>query len=477
MTLLEILREVMGSPPPPPPPPAGDPITDGPVHPLLSEQLPPEQLEALRARAEAGEADAQVELGLAHYRGLGVELDRVEAFKWFTLANDQGHAEGARLRKLVGPGLDDDQVHEARSRVARFRGEAEPLRWVLPERGDGVDFETGIGLDTGARPNVLVAPQPGVEEPAPVASGGALAWFWVTAVLLLVGVGAVISFMPVKEVEEVGEQVRTAKIEDEDSAPSATDEMLLSQGFGALMELAKGGNVRAQYLVGLSYAKGDGVDQSPDLAAFWYQQAAYSGDRDAQNNFGVMYVKGEVVAQDVIEAYKWFSLAAQQGSAGAGKNRDQLSLMLSGDQIAEGTKRAVLFNSRPSEGSLERSALQQLTERASAGDANAQYQMGMRHVEGGKEGNNFVEAMKWFRQAAMQGHPNAQNNLGVLISLGMGGETNLVESYKWIALAESGGCRDATKNKVEIGGRLSAAELAEALKLVAQFRPEAAPQQ
>ena len=90
MTVREILRLALGGrivfdPPSP------DTEIYGPGAPVP----PPEFIESLRARATAGEAEAQRELGLLAYRGRGVTEDRCEAFKWLTLAARQGDAKAA----------------------------------------------------------------------------------------------------------------------------------------------------------------------------------------------------------------------------------------------------------------------------------------------------------------------------------------------------------------------------------------------
>jgi len=49
-------------------------------------------LEALRTRANAGDAEAQYNLGLTYATGLDVPHDDVEAAAWFLKAAEQGHA-------------------------------------------------------------------------------------------------------------------------------------------------------------------------------------------------------------------------------------------------------------------------------------------------------------------------------------------------------------------------------------------------
>ena len=49
-------------------------------------------VDALRALAEAGDAQARFDLGIAYDIGEGVPEDDAEAVRWFRLAADQGHA-------------------------------------------------------------------------------------------------------------------------------------------------------------------------------------------------------------------------------------------------------------------------------------------------------------------------------------------------------------------------------------------------
>ena len=51
------------------------------------------EIDALRARAEAGDAEAQYDLGNMYAFGRGVTRDDAEAVRWLRLATEQGHAD------------------------------------------------------------------------------------------------------------------------------------------------------------------------------------------------------------------------------------------------------------------------------------------------------------------------------------------------------------------------------------------------
>ena len=84
--------------------------------------------------------------------------------------------------------------------------------------------------------------------------------------------------------------------------------------------LAEQGEARAQYNLGIMYAKGRGVLQDYAEAVRWYRMAAEQGEAGAQNNLGVMYANGDGVLQDYAEAVRWYRMAAEQGNATAQNN-------------------------------------------------------------------------------------------------------------------------------------------------------------
>ena len=73
---------------------------------------------------------------------------------------------------------------------------------------------------------------------------------------------------------------------------------------------AMAGFARAQYLLAVCYAIGQGVQKNFAEAMFWYRQAANQGLAGAQYGLGVMYRNGEGVPRNDIEAVRWYRLAA-----------------------------------------------------------------------------------------------------------------------------------------------------------------------
>jgi len=83
------------------------------------------------------------------------------------------------------------------------------------------------------------------------------------------------------------------------------------------------------------YANGDGISQDFKESMKWFRLAAVQGDTLAQFRLGLMYQRAEGVPQDLVRGHMWFKIAAAQGYVPAGKNRDDLSKLMTEEQIAQ----------------------------------------------------------------------------------------------------------------------------------------------
>lgn len=59
-------------------------------YPAFTESVSVLTLEALRAKAEQGDAAAQLKLGLLYQNGTGIVIDYAEAVKWFRKSAEEG---------------------------------------------------------------------------------------------------------------------------------------------------------------------------------------------------------------------------------------------------------------------------------------------------------------------------------------------------------------------------------------------------
>ena len=74
-------------------------------------------------------------------------------------------------------------------------------------------------------------------------------------------------------------------------------------------------NAAAEYMLGMMYAKGEGVPADDKRAAEWLRKGAEHGNADAQLNYGLIHLQGRAVSQSNEEAIKCYRKAASQSHA------------------------------------------------------------------------------------------------------------------------------------------------------------------
>jgi hypothetical protein len=84
-------------------------------------------------------------------------------------------------------------------------------------------------------------------------------------------------------------------------------------------------------------------------------------------------------------------------------------------------------------------SLEQIRQRADAGDASAQFILGTRYATGEDVSQDYGIAARWFQKAAEQGLVIAQDTLGNYYWAGRGVQKNVTQAYYWSVLANHGG--------------------------------------
>lgn len=109
---------------------------------------------------------------------------------------------------------------------------------------------------------------------------------------------------------------------------------------------------------------------------------------------------------------------------------------------------------------------------AEQGDVEAQFVLGVMYENGKGVARNYAEALKWYRRAAEQGDAWAQGKMGLMYARGRGVPQNLVTAYMWSNLAAAQGIEIATKHRDLFAMRMTKAEIAEAKRLAAEWKPK-----
>ena len=95
------------------------------------------------------------------------------------------------------------------------------------------------------------------------------------------------------------------------------------------------GYALAQFDLGVTHSRGEGVPEDDAEAVRWYRLAAEQGDPLAQHNIGFMYASGNGIPKDLVYAYMWFNLSAAQRNETAQSNNEKIEQVMTREQIAE----------------------------------------------------------------------------------------------------------------------------------------------
>jgi TPR repeat protein len=203
---------------------------------------------------------------------------------------------------------------------------------------------------------------------------------------------------------------------------------------------ANQGHQNAYGQLGHRYHRGLGVEQSDELAAYWFYRGATQGDTLGMIALGSLYAAGRGVPQNWRIAVSWWRKADHHRFIG--------DAYACGLGVARNNERAV----------------REYQKGAEDGDMGSAIQLG--HMHAGKCASPADDelAYKWYDKAAHQGYPEAQVALASL-ALQDRVEGGPISAYMWARLAEirlpSGALRTlAAIRAAEAAQRLSQPQLA-----------------
>ena len=116
-----------------------------------------------------------------------------------------------------------------------------------------------------------------------------------------------------------------------------------------------------------------------------------------------------------------------------------------------------------------------LRERATAGDAEAQFTLG-KNYEGGRSGlkKDYAEAARWYRRSADQGNVYAQASLGILYHSGKGLPHDDVQAETWFIISADHSPQNDRDTIVEmrdsVAVHLTPQQLGEAQRLAREWK-------
>ena len=83
-------------------------------------------LDGIRRAAEAGDTEAQLELGILFQYGFNYKGNEIPALTWYMLSANQGNAKAVKLRDALKAKMTEKEVQEAIEQVAQYKPSSKP---------------------------------------------------------------------------------------------------------------------------------------------------------------------------------------------------------------------------------------------------------------------------------------------------------------------------------------------------------------
>lgn len=191
-----------------------------------------------------------------------------------------------------------------------------------------------------------------------------------------------------------------------------------------LVKLAEDGNAEAQTNLGLCYLKGEGVTQSFEDAAKWFDKSANQNDAEGQYLLACLYSKGKGVQVNSQKSFKLLMESAQQGHADA-----QCGV-------------AACYDYGENDIAIDHEeAIKWWRKAAEQGNARGQWAVGNYYFDN----RDFAQAVQWFEKSANQGEALSQLLLGMCYFKGLGVGRDIQKGYDLVKKAAEQGDESAIK--------------------------------
>ncbi len=263
--------------------------------------------------AENGSAEAQLNLAVMFFNGSGTDKDIDKAIKWATLAAEQGDAQAQCNLAKMYLSLEDETVYQDAIKWFKLsseqdNAEAQCKLALMYENGQGTEkdydeafslyslsanqgyadaqyflgqlFENGLGVEQNLREAYrlyVLAAEQGDEEAK-------------ERIIEIESIDPDIKHDTIMNIPDKGAEEITIKL---------------------LKEASEKGIAQSQYLLGVAYLTGTGVDIDYKTAQELLTSAAEQNHSNAQYNMGVIHANGLGVEVDLDKAYMWFKRSAE----------------------------------------------------------------------------------------------------------------------------------------------------------------------
>jgi len=114
--------------------------------------------------------------------------------------------------------------------------------------------------------------------------------------------------------------------------------------------------------------------------------------------------------------------------------------------ICGGAQQRAQTTAQTTPAALSSASVADLQQRAEAGDAQAQFELGRAYEDGKGVPQDDARAIEWLRKSADQGNAQAENSLGVMYALGQGVARDREEAVRWYKKAAKQGSAEGLYN-------------------------------
>jgi TPR repeat protein len=348
--------------------------------------------------AEGGVVRAQAKLAYFYSQGMnGVEKSYPDAARWYLKAANQGDADSQfTLGSLYRSGIGVEQNDQLAlgwwlKAAASEEGHGEAAAWI------GDSYARGVGVEQSYE--------------------DAVQWLSKAADL-----GNVEAMNTLSDMHMNGKGVSVDKKKGAEWARLASllgaNLGLSPQDLASLEKRAEGGDAEAQFQIAGSYWHSGHKNEAMAIeAALWLTKAADQGHADAQYRLSKMCTTGHGVTQDQKRADELLLMSAKSGLV---KAQHAVAMMYyDGIGLAAGMQDYA-------------QAREWWAKAADAGDAAAEYRLGLMHHAGQGVEQSDVGAVEWWTRAAAKDHPPSQYRLSEMYFRGSGVEMDMVKAADWL---------------------------------------------
>ena len=170
------------------------------------------------------------------------------------------------------------------------------------------------------------------------------------------------------------------------------------------------------------YLKGNTVQPSHHLAAYWISEAAQNGDMQAQEQLGNFYLNGFGVPQNPLKAIQFYQQAADQGSVNA--------MYVTALLYAEGKETQTYALKKN-----EQKAFLYFKKAAEHNHPAAMADLGLMYYQARGASKSLPQAVSWFKKSAQAGDTEGCYLYAFLLARGEGIKQDFDQAYYWLSKA------------------------------------------